>query len=438
MRAPPSHPRFLEALVNGRRRLLTALTLAALVLSGGATAGAHAEDGAARPGPPAQYRVDGPATAAERTEVARTGAAIDGVDTGSVQITATSAEVRAIEALGFEVSPLLRTLDFPPSDSAYHNYAEMVARIDKAVADHPTLVRKTTFGTSHEGRNLLAVKISANVATDQNEPEVLFFHQLHAREHLTVEMGLYLIDLLSDGYGNDAQITRLLNSREIWVLPSLNPDGSEYDIATGSYRSWRKNRQPNSGTTAVGTDLNRNFAYLWGCCNGSSGSPSSTTYRGPRAESSPEVRALSNFVRGRVVGGKQQIRVSIDFHTYGQLILWPYGYTYAETATGMTRDDYDTHAALGRRMAALNGYTPQQSSDLYITDGSSTDWLWANQKIFAFTYEMYPGGASGGGFYPPGSIINRETSRNRGAVLELVEYADCPQRVIGKQAQYCA
>jgi carboxypeptidase T len=78
-----------------------------------------------------------------------------------------------------------------------------------------------------------------------------------------------------------------VNSREIYLVFNLNPDGSEYDIATGSYRSWRKNRQPNSGSSAVGTDLNRNWGYRWGGCGGSSGTPSSSTYRGPSAFSAP-------------------------------------------------------------------------------------------------------------------------------------------------------
>ncbi len=88
-------------------------------------------------------------------------------------------------------------------------------------------------------------------------------------------------------------------------------------------------------------------------------------------------------------------------------------------------------------MAATNGYTPEQSSDLYITDGDSLDWMWATHKIWAYTFEMYPGSASGGGFYPPDEVIPAQTSRNRDAVLILSEYADCPQRAIGKQAQYC-
>ena len=115
------------------------------------------------------------------------------------------------------------------------------------------------------------IKISDNVGTDENEPEILFNAHQHAREHLTVEMALYILHLLIDGYGTDSRITNLVNSREFWIVPDMNPDGGEYDIATGSYRSWRKNRQPNAGSSNVGTDLNRNWSYQWGCCGGSSG-----------------------------------------------------------------------------------------------------------------------------------------------------------------------
>jgi carboxypeptidase T len=88
-------------------------------------------------------------------------------------------------------------------------------------------------------------------------------------------------------------------------------------------------------------------------------------------------------------------------------------------------------------MAASNGYTPEQSSDLYITDGSIDDYLWGVHKIFGYTFEMYPRSSSGGGFYPPDEVIERETSRNRDAVLQLLENADCMYRSIGKEAQYC-
>ncbi|HCU48994.1 MAG TPA: hypothetical protein DGG94_04165, partial [Micromonosporaceae bacterium] len=311
----------------------------------------------------------------------------------------------------------------------YHNYAEMTAEINQVVAANPSLISQTVIGQSHQGRNIVALKISDNVGTDESEPEVLFTHHQHAREHLTVEMALYLVHQLVES--TDSRVRNLVNTREIWIVPDMNPDGGEYDISTGSYAGWRKNRQPNSGSSNVGTDENRNWNYNWGCCGGSSGSTGSETYRGTAPESAPEVRVVANFVRTRVIGGKQQITVGIDFHTFSELVLWPYGYTTANTAPGMTQDEYNTHATLGQQMAQTNGYTPQQSSDLYITDGGIKDYLWGVQRIYSYTFEMYPRGGSPG-FYPPDEVIVRETTRNRSAVLHLLDFADCPKRVIGQ------
>ncbi|QOC94140.1 M14 family zinc carboxypeptidase [Micromonospora craniellae] len=396
------------------------------------------------------YRVLGPKTLADRNAIAGTGAAIDYSEHGVLHVSATRAEAAAITRLGFRLEAIAAlptdrgaadgqagALAFPPADANYHDYAEMTAVVNQVVADHPSIARKISIGSSYEGRDLVAVKISDNVATDENEPEILFNAQQHAREHLTVEMAIYLLNLFTDNYGSDSRITSLVNNREIWIVPTVNPDGSEYDIATGSYRSWRKNRQPNSGSSYVGTDLNRNWSYNFGCCGGSSGSTSSDTYRGPSAFSAPETQALRNFVNSRVVGGVQQIKANIDFHTYSELVLWPYGFTTSNTAPGMTADQYNTFATIGQQMAATNGFTPQQSSDLYVTDGSSIDWMWATHGIWAYTFELYPGSAAGGGFYPPDEVIPAQTSRNREAVLILSEYADCPYRAIGKQSQYC-
>jgi murein tripeptide amidase MpaA len=430
-----------------RRRLVLVLTVVAgLFAIAGSPVSADPRPAPAEQAPAAvQYRVLGPRTLADRNAVARTGASIDYSEHGVLYVSATRAEAAAITALGFRLEGVAAlpdrgsagTLAFPPADSNYHDYAELTAVINKLVTDYPSIVRKSSIGTSYEGRDLPVVKISDNVATDENEPEILFNSQQHAREHLTVEMAIYLLNLFTANYGTDARITNIVNSREIWIVPTVNPDGSEYDIATGSYRSWRKNRQPNSGSTYVGTDLNRNWGYNWGCCGGSSGSTSSETYRGPSAFSAPETSRLRDFVNSRVVGGVQQIKANIDFHTYSELVLWPYGYTTANTAPGLGVDQEATFRTIGQQMAATNSYTPQQSSDLYITDGDSLDWLWANHNIFAYTFEMYPGSSAGGGFYPPDEVIPAQTSRNREAVLILSEYADCPYRAIGKQSTYC-
>ncbi|MFI8302275.1 M14 family metallopeptidase [Streptomyces sp. NPDC085927] len=430
---------------------LLALALAAPVSMTATEAGA---DSGKRAAPSAedirQYEIHQHTTPVTRTAIQRAGVTVDEADEETVVVSGRAEQIRTLRQHGYEVTLLgsapdrssaaddLRLFDFPSADSRYHNYAEMNAEIDQRLSAYPGIMSKRVIGRSYQGRDIVAIKISDNVTADENEPEVLFTHHQHAREHLTVEMALYLLRELGAGYGSDSRITNIVNNRELWIVPDLNPDGGEYDIATGSYRSWRKNRQPNSGSSYVGTDLNRNWNYRWGCCNGSSGSTSSETYRGSAPESAPEVKVVADFVRSRVVGGVQQIKAGIDFHTYSELVLWPFGYTYSDTTTGMTADDYAAFRTVGQKMAASNGYTAQQSSDLYITDGSIDDYLWGTHKIFGYTYEMYPRSSSGGGFYPPDEVIERETSRNRDAVLQLLENADCMYRSIGKAAQYCS
>ncbi|MEV5724745.1 MULTISPECIES: M14 family metallopeptidase [Streptomyces] len=440
---------------RGGRRTAAFAALLALALAApiSATATDATADSAAKPAASAddirQYEVHLHSTAKDRTALQRAGVSVDEVHGHGVVVSGRADQIRTLRALGYDVTALnaapdrsgaaddVRLYDFPSADSRYHNYAEMTAEINSIVAANPSIASQRTIGTSYQGRNIVAIKISDNVSADESEPEVLFTHHQHAREHLTVEMALYLLRELTSDYGTDSRVTNVVNNRETWIIPDLNPDGGEYDIASGSYRSWRKNRQPNSGSSYVGTDLNRNWNYRWGCCGGSSGSTSSETYRGSAPESAKEVKVVSDFVRSRVVGGKQQITAGIDFHTYSELVLWPFGYTYSDTTTGMTADDRNAFAAVGQKMAASNGYTPEQSSDLYITDGSIDDYLWGVHKIFGYTFEMYPRSSSGGGFYPPDEVIERETSRNRDAVLQLLENADCMYRSIGKEAQYC-
>jgi len=375
----------------------------------------------------------------DRSKVTVAGAAIVEVQHREVVVTANRRTVRRLRRAGFTVERIgaakrrgtARAAAFPPADAAYHDYAEMAAEVQSTVAASPGIVSRFSLGLSHQGREIWAAKVSDNVAVDEAETEVLFTANQHAREHLTVEMALYTLRELTSKYATDARIKNVVDSRETWIVFMVNPDGVEYDIATGAYRSWRKNRQPNGTSQYVGTDLNRNWGFQWGCCGGSSGAFSSETYRGPSAFSAPETQRLRDFVSSRVVGGTQQIKAAIDFHTYSELVLWPYGYTTADTGNGITANDQAMLSQLGRNMAATNGYTPEQSSDLYIADGTINDWLWGVHRIANYTFEMYPR-TSSPGFYPPDEVIGAQTSRNREAVLILAEAADCVYKVLGQ------
>ncbi|MEX1171103.1 MAG: M14 family metallopeptidase, partial [Chloroflexota bacterium] len=314
-----------------------------------------------------------------------------------------------------------RSPNYPSWDSLYHNEWEMIVKIREMEVAYPEIVDVFTVGKSYYGRYIWAAKVSDNVGTDEAEPEVLFDALHHAREHLTIEQILDQFDLLTSRYGTDSRIGSIVDSREIWFIFALNPDGWAYDLTGSPYRGWRKNRQPNAGTTAIGTDPNRNYDYRWGCCGGSSGNKSAWNYRGASPFSAPETRVMRDFVRSRVIGGKQQIRTHVTFHTNGELILYPYGYTYTNVPSDMTLDDHRTFVAMAGAMAAKNGYKAQQSSDLYITDGDQIDWMYGRHRIFSFTYELYPPEtvAKPTDHEPPDEVIAVQTARNREALLYL-------------------
>jgi len=371
--------------------------------------------------PPRHWALIETPTKAERDAVAALGIAIEWVGEYKVGAYLTGEEVNRLRQAGFTVQEAPLPLDFPPTDAAYHNFTEMEAEIIQAQMDHPDIVQVSVIGRTWEDHPIYAIKISDNVTEDEAEPEVLYMALHHGREHLTVEMALYILRLFTDNYGLSGTITNLVDQRELWVLPNVNPDGGEFDIKFDYYHWWRKNRRDN-GQGIFGVDLNRNYGYHWGCCGGSSSSPWDETYRGPAPFSEPETRAVRDFVLAH-----PDIIASISFHTYSELILWPWGFT----RDPVPDPDRRVFEAIGQAMAATNDYTPSQAWELYVTDGDSDDWLYGVQGIFAFTFEMYPR-YDPPGFYPPASVISAQTVRNREAVEYLAAVSDNPYKVIGQ------
>ena len=352
----------------------------------------------------------------------RTNLVAQGLDIGEkawpdhVVLYGTKAQAMSLTVQGYRVKPQMpdSTDDFPPADSGYHNYAEMVQDVQDFAAAHPSLVHIFSLGTSYEGRDLIGVRLSDDATDNLSEPGVFYVGQHHAREHLTVEVVLSIMHMFLE----KPQVSNLIHTRQIYIVPSLNPDGAEYDIIGGSYHYWRKNRQPYQGI--YGTDQNRNYSYRWGCCGGSSGDPNDETFRGPSAFSTPEDTALRDFMLAH-----PNIHDGISYHSNAALILYPYGYTYQDIPPDMTVVDHNTFVAMGAEMHRTAGYTAQQSSDLYITDGDWNDWMYGALHKYPITVEL-----SGNSFYPPDEFIAGEAHRNWPAAVFVAQIADCPTKIV--------
>lgn len=299
----------------------------------------------------------------------------------------------------------------------YISYAESVTKLNALEAAYPSLADVSIIGSTLNMRPIRALKISDNVAVDEDEPEVLYIGNHHAREVITVIIPLAIADSLLSNYGSDARITDWVDSREIWIVPVLNPDGLNYVEFSDLF--WRKNRRPN-GAGQFGVDLNRNYNYEWNHdSNGSSGSPSSETYRGPSAASEPEIQAIQNFVNAH------QFVFSISYHSFGNWWLWGISYKPGYTV------DQDVYAGYGEQVAALNGYEPGNpaSSTIYITNGSSDDWLYnspTHAKIYAMTPEV---GGDSDYFNPPAFRIPQLVAENMETAWIALDNADRPTRL---------
>lgn len=355
----------------------------------------------------------------QRNKISNLGIAIDGVQQDSVTIYGTNADVQNIRKLGIRAE-VANVRGFPTKDAAFHDYKETMDELDLLAKNNPELVTRIAIGKSLEGRELMGVRISSNPTAD-SLPSAIFIGCHHAREHLSVEVPLMIAKHLVENYARSERIKKILDSTELYVIPMLNPDGAEYDIATGSYRSWRKNRRNNGGGT-FGVDLNRNYGGGFFGGPGSSASPSSDIYHGPSEFSEPETAAVRDFVRAR-----KRATVLLSFHTFSELVLWPFGHTDDPIPNETDRKVFET---MGNKMASWNHYKPQKASELYLASGDTTDWAYSELKLFAFTFELSPSSIFGGGFYPGAKAIKPTFEANLEPALYLLEATPNPYAVV--------
>ncbi|MCK9209697.1 MAG: immune inhibitor A [Ignavibacteriaceae bacterium] len=282
------------------------------------------------------------------------------------------------------------------SMGGYYTYDEVIQKLDEMKSLYPNLITtKTEIGRTVEDRPVYSVKISDNPDVDEDEPEVLYTALTHAREPEGMMQMLYFMYYLLENYGTDAEAKYLVNNRELYFIPIINPDGYVYNQTTDPNGGgmWRKNRRNNGGS--YGIDLNRNFGpqKYWNAPNsGSSPNPADETYRGIAPFSEPETQSIGNFLASR------KIKNALNYHTYGNLLIYPYGALEKETPDSLIFREY------AGDMTKSNHYTTgtDQSTVGYSTRGNSDDFMYDGDtatvgKIFAMTPEV---GNGSDGFWP--------------------------------------
>lgn len=289
-------------------------------------------------------------------------------------------------------------LETVPGYACYRTVEETFTSIAAIVSAHPTLASIVDIGDSWEkvrnpanGYDLRVLKLS-NSTIAGPKPRVFLMGAIHAREYATAETLTRFAESLIARYPSDPDVRWMLDHHELYVLPHANPDGRK-KAEVGAL--WRKNvNEAYCGTTSNsrGADLNRNYPYEWGMHGGSSGTACDETFRGAAAASEPETSAVVNYLRSifpdvrppdaTTPAPADTSGIFLDVHSYGQLVMWPWGYTNGVAPNGAAL------TTLGRRAAYLNGYTPEQSVELYVTDGTTKDFVYGDLGIAAMSFEI--------------------------------------------------
>jgi hypothetical protein len=285
------------------------------------------------------------------------------------------------------------------SMGGYFTYTEMLAIINDMAAKYPHLISKPKPIDplkTHNGNEILFLRVSNRPDFKQNKPEVLYTALHHAREPNSLSQMIFYLWYLLENYDRDPKVTAIINNTELYFIPCINPDGYIINNTTAPNGGgmWRKNARKDTNGAVIGVDLNRNYGFNWGFDNeGSSSNPFSEVYRGTSAFSEPETKAFSNFV------ANQKFIVCLNYHSHGNYIVHPWGYS------STPKPDENRYTELGAELSEENCFLAGTSTNTvgYKVNGDSDDWMYGatdvKNRIFSFTPEV------GKSFYPVANDI---------------------------------
>ena len=342
-----------------------------------------------------------------------------------------------LSAANIEYSVLISDVDAYSQSFAgqYHTLAEIEQILSDIASNYPDITDLYSIGTTYQGRDIWCLEITDNPGVDEGEPGVFFMGLHHAREWPTVEICLNIADKLTSQYGIDPDITDVVDNRRLWLVTVVNPDGYYYCHDEG--HDWRKNRHYFTEFDTWGVDLNRNYYGsnngdifgAWGSLVGYSSiahNPDSAVYCGPSPFSELETQAIRDIFL------ENDISASITWHTSGELVMWPWGYSVFEQTPDKPYMSW-VGSQIAYRITRQSGsgtYYPKQSAELYPTTGDTTDWAYGyaqyiqGKTTFAYTIEAC------NEFHPPAYELDQIIDENFDGALYLLQEAENIRNVV--------
>lgn len=293
-----------------------------------------------------------------------------------LMLTATGFETNIIRDLTPTTEEILALQD-------YLDPSEVQQMLEDYETNYPSLAKRYIYSYTEEGRPIWDMKISDNVAVEEDEPAIIFVGQHHANEVMTPEIMIDIVDYLLTNYASDPEVQYWIDNFEIWVRVSHNPDGTNYVFTVQS--SWRKNRHDN-GDGNYGVDNNRNYPFKWGACGGSSGSTSSPTYRGPSPASELETQGIMDFTE------EHRPVLNLSYHSSGELVIHPFGCSGEHPSPPELRVSRQISSALASIVQRDSGSGYYENGTgweiLYAVDGEMNDWFYGEMGSMGFTFEL--------------------------------------------------
>jgi hypothetical protein len=291
----------------------------------------------------------------------------------------------------------------------YLDLDEVNALLDELAAGAPDLATVIDLGASIEGRPIRGLRIGTG---NGQWPAMVIVGGQHAREWISVSTALWIASRFVQGAA-EPDLAELFASLDVVIVPVVNPDG--YVYSWEAQRFWRKNRRD-----GVGVDTNRNFGYGWGG-EGAGFEPEAENYAGPAAFSEPESTAVRDWVVGH-----DEVVAFVDLHSFGQLLLWPWGHIDEDTPDAIALETMGGDMAEAMFGVHQRSYTPIQGVDLYPAAGNAIDWAYGDANLRAFTIELRPGpdveSFEQGFLLPPDQIVP-VGEEAMAAVLVLAEWS---------------